>query len=225
MIETYYINPTIAEIPLSVRNGAFLSKYASQSRLFFKVNMKEQWKDIKGYKGYYQVSNLGRIKSLSRMICRPKNGKWLTKDKILKQYTRNGYKTIILLKNKIRKDFLVHRLVGLAFIPNIENKPEINHKDGIKHNNNIENLEWVTKSENHLHAFRFLNRKPTKYWLGKKGFRHHSSKPIVQSFNGTIVKIWDSMSDAHRNGYNAGHICDCCKNNRPHHRGYNWNYL
>lgn len=100
----------------------------------------EIWKDVVGYEGLYQVSNLGRVKS----IIFPKN-----KDgKILKQRIRKGYLRIQLYKNKIAKDFGVHRLVALAFIPNPYNKPEIDHIDGIPSNNNVSNLKWCTPKEN-----------------------------------------------------------------------------
>ena len=116
--------------------------------------MEEIWKDIKGYEGYYQVSNLGRVKSLSR-----KQRNWrcefVTKEKILNPYyDTHGYRVVSLRKNNTNKKISVHRLVGKAFIPNTENKPEINHIDGNKENNVVTNLEWVTYSENLIHAWR-----------------------------------------------------------------------
>lgn len=106
----------------------------------------EIWKDIKGYEGLYQVSNLGRIKSFSKrkeLIRKP------TKNK-----KRNGYLEISLFKNNKEKRFKVHRLVAEAFIPNPENKEEVNHIDGNKSNNNKNNLEWVTDKENKEHAWK-----------------------------------------------------------------------
>lgn len=100
--------------------------------------MKEVWKDIKGYEGEYKVSNYGRVKSLKNH-----------KEKILKQWKNNkGYLNIALYKNKKSKMYRVHRLVALAFIPNPENLPEVNHKDEIKENNHVDNLEWCDRKYN-----------------------------------------------------------------------------
>ena len=123
----------------------------------------EVWKDIEGYEGLYQVSNFGNIKSLARIVHSEKRSDYKIKEKVLKQSdTTTGYKKVELHKdNKKRKSFKVHRLVAQAFIPNPENKREVNHIDGNKHNNNVNNLEWVTSSENKLHAFE-MHLNPTK---------------------------------------------------------------
>jgi hypothetical protein len=105
--------------------------------------MNEVWEDIIGYEGFYQVSDLGRVKSLR-----------FNKEIILKfGVDWSGYLLVNLFKNGIPKNMKAHRLVALTFIPNPENKLEVNHKDGIKTNNNIENLEWSTRAENCLHAW------------------------------------------------------------------------
>lgn len=111
----------------------------------------EIYKDIKGYEGLYQVSNLGNIKSL-----------YFNREKILLQGESRGYRIVILWKNPIRKCYKVHRLVALTFLSNPDNKPEINHIDEIKGNNNLNNLEWVTHKENMLHS--------------QIGEKHHSAK-------------------------------------------------
>ena len=114
----------------------------------------EVWKDIEGYEGLYQVSTCGNIKSLAKPR---KNGNgrcYIQKEKLLKQsFTSTGYKKVELYKDGKRKSFKVHRLVAIAFISNPDNKPEVNHIDGNKINNNIDNLEWVTSSENTIHAY------------------------------------------------------------------------
>src|SRR3990167_2906059 len=117
--------------------------------------MKETWKDILGYEGLYQVSNLGRVKSLSKLKI---NGQFthITKEKILININnKTGYLQVNLTRNT-QKVFSVHRLVAQAFIPNPENKPQTNHKDGNKKNNHIDNLEWATVSENGIHSYRVL---------------------------------------------------------------------
>lgn len=105
----------------------------------------EIWKDIEGWEGIYQVSNLGRIKKIL--------GK---KEKILSLYTTGGYYGVSFRKPNVHKHYRVHRLIAQAFIPNPENKPFINHIDGNKKNNALSNLEWCTHQENITHAFRIL---------------------------------------------------------------------
>ena len=113
--------------------------------------MKEVWKDVVGHKGKYQVSNLGRVKSLSRKIKCDHNAYRTIKERILKQ-SKNNY-CLVHLGQKSQNN-TVHRLVAQAFIPNPENKRQVNHIDGNKLNNNITNLEWVTASENAKHAYK-----------------------------------------------------------------------
>lgn len=125
--------------------------------------MQEIWKDIKGYEGLYQVSNLGRVKSLPRKIYNNgiigKNKFYISKEKILKErIDHKGYFRVALCKNNIQKDYSIHRLVLENFVENVDNKPCVNHIDGNKQNNNLENLEWCTYSENLNHAYK-LNLK------------------------------------------------------------------
>ena len=121
--------------------------------------MEEIWKDIKGYEGYYQVSNIGRVRSLDRYVATTGNpsGRRLIKGKIKKQTLKtcgrdDGYYYVMLSKNNTDKSYLVHRLVAEAFIPNIDNLPCINHKDEDKTNNNIDNLEWCTIAYNNSYG-------------------------------------------------------------------------
>jgi len=116
--------------------------------------VKEEWRDIKGYEGLYQVSNKGRVKSLDRTIVDSRGRIIQHKGRILKPVDSNGYFVVGLYINKKMKQFKVHRLIMQTFIPNPENKPEVNHKDGIKHNNNIKNLEWNTSKENVNHGLK-----------------------------------------------------------------------
>lgn len=115
----------------------------------------EKWKSVAGYEGIYEVSDIGRLKSLSRKIkCR--NGMITTvNEKIMKQRVdHEGYFTICLYKNKKGFHTKVSRIVAIAFIDNPESKPQVNHIDGNKSNNVADNLEWTTASENMKHAYR-----------------------------------------------------------------------
>ena len=103
----------------------------------------EKWRDIPGYEGFYQGSDLGNVRSIR-----------FNKIRNMKSWDSHGYRAVELCMNNNRYTVGIHRLVALTFIPNPENKPEVNHKDRNKSNNNVENLEWVTQSENVAHAYR-----------------------------------------------------------------------
>lgn len=139
----------------------------------------EVWKDIKGYEGVYQVSNYGNLRSLTRTID-DKNGKIkIIKGKSLKASTTSyGYKSVVFRNGLNKENLRVHRLVAQAFIENKDNKPYVNHLDGNKANNRVDNLEWCTNSENMKHAFGTGLKEPSnpnKNGL-TQGSKHHKSK-------------------------------------------------
>lgn len=123
------------------------------------MNQREEWKWVVGYEGVYLVSNKGNVMSMPRPSAR---------GKVLKpSLSTKGYLRICLSRDGVIKEATVHRLVAEAFIPNPQGKPEVNHIDGNKANNDVSNLEWVTKSENELHSFRVLGKKPNAPWKDK----------------------------------------------------------
>ncbi len=127
----------------------------------------ETWKDIKGYEGSYQVSDKGNVRSLDRHI-QSRYGTRKIKGCFLKKLCdKDGYHKVNLKQSQKGKNCFIHRLVAIAFIENDKNKPQVNHKNGVKNDNNVENLEWVTLSENRQHAYdtglqNGLNRRGSK---------------------------------------------------------------
>lgn len=117
--------------------------------------MIEKWRPVPTLESFYEISNLGRIKSLERSIVR-KDGKPMTyPSRIKKQhFDKDGYKMTSLTAEGIKTKVAVHRLVAIAFIPNPDNYPQVNHKDGNKVNNCVDNLEWCNASQNNYHAYR-----------------------------------------------------------------------
>ena len=156
--------------------------------------MEEIWKDIKGYEGLYQVSNLGRIKSLDKVIIRKDGIEYIKRGTILKPSTNTGgYLQIGLSKNGIRKLFRIHRLVAIAFIPNPHNKPFIDHINTIKTDNKVENLRWVTREEN---ANNPLTRKHIsesnsneKHWNYGKHPTNETKQKMSESKKGKYICI------------------------------------
>jgi hypothetical protein len=117
----------------------------------------KNWKQVKGYEGLYEIHECGLVRSLDRLS----NGK-LRKGKSLKPFIRNGYYSVALSKNGHVKQFLLHRLLAEQFILNIDNKPTVNHINGDKLDNTIQNLEWATYSEQIQHAINILGFVPHK---------------------------------------------------------------
>ena len=170
----------------------------------------EIWKDIIGYESFYQVSNLGRVKSL--------NYNHTGKEEILKEgwvhYKNGGYRSVNLCKNGKRKTHLVHRLVAEAFIPNPDNLPCINHKDENPSNNCVNNLEWCTQEYNINYGSR--NKKVSK----------KLSKPLLQLTKDLqLIKLWESASEVEKNtGFLNQNITACCKGRIKTAYGYVWKY-
>lgn len=173
----------------------------------------ELWLPDVDFGDCYMVSNLGRVKSLSRVIeC--KNGKsFKIKERILAQASDDkGYLRVSFWKNHIHKKVQVHRRVALAFIPNIENKATVNHKEGNHHDNRVEKLEWATQLENNVHSLKILgvirnSKAISSYWKGKKrncpwlknkrphtkGINNHKSRQIKCD---TLDMSFPSMTEA-----------------------------
>jgi len=176
--------------------------------------MEEVWKDIPNYEGMYQVSNLGNIKNV-------KKGKIKIPNK-----NKNGYLYIDLWKDNKNKKMTIHRAVAMAFLSNDNDYTDINHKDGNKTNNIVDNLEWCNRSHNLKEAYRLGLRKPTRAMLGKKGKLCPNSKKIKQYDKlGNLIKIWNSTMDIERE-LNIIHnnVSSCCLGRLKTYKGFVWRF-
>ena len=194
----------------------------------------EIWKDIQGYEGLYQVSNLGRVKSLGRFIDRLVTGNYWQEERILKpNKTKHGYLMVALRKNNKPNYFKVHRLVAITFIPNPENKPQIDHINAIKTDNTVNNLRWVTAKENVNNPLNMVHLIGKNHpMFGKKHSEETKNKmrgknnPRAHKVRNLETKeIFDTVTDAEKK-YNLsrGCIAYAIKHN-GRSAGYHWEYL
>lgn len=171
----------------------------------------EEWRDVYGYEGLYKVSNYGRIKSLKKLIRRDyKHNKqanvWKDDCILRRTYTKYGYTRITLTKDKIHKSYHIHRLVAMSFIPNLDNKPYINHKNEIKDDNRVQNLEWCTPKYNSNYGSCRL--KISK----KKQENPHNIKAVFQyDKNGKFIAEYNSAANASRILGIPNKISEACK--------------
>ena len=176
----------------------------------------EEWRDVVGYEGLYQVSDQGRVKSLERKIPHWRGGERIQKERILKPIDDGrGYLRVDLYAGGKRKRFKVHRLVCQAFHENPGNKPQVNHINEDKTDNRACNLEWSTRIENCNHGTR--NERSAKAL----------SKSIGQyTRDGELVKIWPSVSAAQRQtGFSRGNICQAANGKFKQVYGFIWKYV
>lgn len=181
----------------------------------------EEWKDCKGFEGFYQVSNEGRVRSMAV---------WSHKyQKVLKrktphlnsiETTKDGYKRVLLCLYGVHHHCSVHRLVAQTFIPNTDGFPEINHKDENTQNNNVENLEWCSRKYNANYG---TLPKRIKERMSKN---HPTAKPVIQyDMLGNKIREWKSQKEAARYlGIRSENISRCCKGKNHQAGGYFWHY-
>lgn len=182
----------------------------------------ELMKDVKNYEDLYSITKTGSVWSKPRDGTGGHIGKWLKPD-----IKPNGYQTVTLVKNKVKQRFLVHRLVAINYIENPCNKPCVNHIDGNKQNNSIDNLEWCTWSENEQHSYTILNKQASKHCLGKTGYESFRGKEVGQyTLEGVLIAKYGSGSDAARalNG-SQSNISAVCRGKRVKYKGYIWKYI
>lgn len=161
----------------------------------------EEWKDIRGYEGLYQVSSEGRVKSVKRNIFRVYNDNGY------------GYFMVLLSKDGEKKPFYVHRLVAEAFIPNPENLPQVNHRNEQKHQNNVENLEWCSSKYN------------MNYGTARERQVEKQRKKVYQyTKEGELVREFDGVNQCAEFGFEPSSVSCCCNGKRKTHKGYKWSY-
>lgn len=168
----------------------------------------EKWKSIKGYEGYYEVSDKGRVRSLDREIVYNNGRVHYHKGSILKHLIDNEYHRVSLTREGKRKRFLVHRLVAEAFIPNTDKKEQVDHIDGNPNNNTLENLQWISEEEN---------------LAKRKG--HSARKPVGQyDLQGNLIAIHSSIAEAGRKtGISENSIRTVIKNGKSNiSNGFKW---
>ena len=160
----------------------------------------EKWQDVLGFEELYQVSSFGNVRTIKK-----------GEAEMSQQENRNGYMTVHLRDKGVERRAMVHRLVAEAFIPNPNGFRDVNHKNGDKSDNRVENLEWTSHADNMTHSFRELG----------KNVRH-----IVQlDLDNNFIERWNSIIEASEaTGICRTNIGECCRGNRKHTKGYKWKY-
>lgn len=177
----------------------------------------EVWKQIKGYEGLYEVSNMGRIRSVGRSV--PVRGGFAYRNARIRKPNkkRNGYYGLLLSRNHKNNNFLVHRLVAEAFVPNPNGLPQINHKNEDKSDNRADNLEWCTEKYNSNYGTRMDRiRKNNPRLKGK-------SVLCIDEF-GKTINSYESIQSVKKDAHNPALVYMCCVGTRHKHHGYIWKF-
>lgn len=189
----------------------------------------EEWKDIEGYEGRYQISNTGKVKSLNYHRGQKEQ---LLKQRSAKRHGNKRYAYVMLSKNNHIKCVYVHRMVAKYFVPNIapETAIYVNHKDGDKLNNHYTNLEWVTPAENNMHAYHVLGKhsmRGFKYDKNKKSKKVEQWYISEEGYKYHIATYCNAEIAAKINNLDKRSIASCCQRKKNYNQsgGYQWRYV
>lgn len=185
--------------------------------------MEEIWKDIERFEGCYQVSTLGNVRSIDRYVKCGENGIKFQLGKTLKQSkNKYGYMQVRLSKSRKNKfSYTVHRLVAIAFIPNDNNYDQVNHIDGNKQNNYIENIEWCDNSYNQIHAYQNGLQDRSKYYAGRKRRMVAKLSKDLQ-----ILSVYETVTQAAKeNEISESCVDRVCLKQRKTTNGYKWCFV
>lgn len=180
----------------------------------------EEWRDVVGYEGLYKVSSFGRVASMCMRLRRGNNGTFFRGPKILSLIKmKNGYYVVTLVKDSKTTSMYVHRLVAMAFIPNSNNYPQVDHLDTNRTNNHASNLKWCSNSQNQLNPITRVNNSKSK-----KGKQRRIEKVVCLN-DKTVVKIYNSPISTIKDGFEHSCVVAVCNGKRKTHQGYKWMYL
>lgn len=190
----------------------------------------EIWKDVVGYDGFYKVSNKGRLMRCERIASN--NHLLPNKIKVLREKNNGYYGTTIVDCNGNYKNVLIHKLVAQAFIPNPENKPCVDHINGIKADNTVENLRWCTYKENVNFPLSLKNRSAAgkiaqnkPHTIQSKIASSHKKKVLQYTLDGDFLREFESLHEISRMlGFSVPNISACCNNRRKNAFGYIWKF-
>ena len=186
--------------------------------------MEEIWKDVPGYEGLYQVSNFGKVIALSKEFLVGKGTVIVHKQKEISFHHKRRYFQVALNNKGKRKYVSVHRLVAQAFIPNPDNKPCIDHIDGNRANNRVDNLRWVTHKENSNNPITRERIKANCTGAKRCGANSPVAKRIKRISKDGKIKIYDTITEAKKDGFCYSSIIMCLKGRMNTHRKYKWEY-